>query len=279
MKAMGAFSVKSYNQPRRNQRQQVLAAARELKMMVLPEGGALFQHNMSMVADGHTGIEHALPLAHAYDDVLQFWSKTPVGYTPTFNVAYGGPKGENYWYQESPVYRHERLRRFVPLRVLNARARRPWTVPKHEWNHVDVARFANRFERAGGMVQVGGHGQREGLGAHWEIWSFVQGGMTPYRALRAATLGGAKYLGLEKDLGTLDAGKLADILLIEGDPLADIRRSERVKYVIANGRLFDGATMAQLAPSKVAAPKFFFHRDGVGDDAETRAHGLCHGCQ
>lgn len=279
MKALGAFSVKSYNQPRRNQRQQVLAAARKLTMMVVPEGGALFQHNMSMVADGHTGIEHSIPLAHAYDDVLQFWSGTRVGYTPTFNVAYGGLMGENFWYQERPIYRHPRLRRFVPERVLNARARRPVTAPDHEWNHIDVARFAHRFEEAGGMVQVGGHGQREGLGAHWEIWSFVQGGMSPHRALRAATLGGAKYLGLDRDLGSIDGGKLADIVLVKGDVLSDIRLSEHVSVVVANGRVFDATTLAQQAPTPGPAPTFFFQTDGVGADPKTRADGVCHGCQ
>ena len=279
MQAMGASSVKSYNQPRRNQRQQVLQAARELRMAVVPEGGALFQHNMSMIADGHTGVEHAIPLAHAYDDVLQFWTRSQVGYTPTFNVAYGGLAGENYWYQERPIYRHKRLLRFVPSKFVDARARRPCKAPEHEWNHIDVAKFANRLNLGGGMVQVGGHGQREGLGAHWEIWSFVQGGMSPHRALRAATLGGAEYLGYARDLGTLDAGKLADIALIEGNPLKDIRRSAHVRWVIANGRVFKATTMEQIHPTPAKPPTFFFHAHGIGEDAETRGQGSCHGCQ
>ena len=79
MQAVGAFSVKSYNQPRREQRQQIIEAARELGMSVVPEGGALFQHNMSMVMDGHTGIEHSLPIPHVYDDVVQFWSQSDAG--------------------------------------------------------------------------------------------------------------------------------------------------------------------------------------------------------
>src|SRR4030095_13432181 len=98
MKAVGAFSVKSYNQPRREQRQQVIQAARELQMDVVPEGGSLFQHNMTMIADGHTTIEHALPVANVYDDVLQFWRGSGTAYTPTMVVTYGGPFGENYWY-------------------------------------------------------------------------------------------------------------------------------------------------------------------------------------
>ena len=278
MQAMGAFSVKSYNQPRRNQRQQVLQAARELGMMVVPEGGALFQHNMSMIADGHTGVEHAIPLANAYDDVLQLWAKSEVGYTPTLNVAYGGLGAEHFWYQESEIYAHPRLRRFVPARVLDARGRRPATAPHHEWNHIDVARFAKRLIDAGGYVQVGGHGQREGLGAHWEMWALVQGGFTPHEALRSGTMHGAFYLGLDKDLGSLKPGKLADIALIAGNPLADVRDSEKVRYVIANGRLYDARTMAQLYPDKVAAPEYFFTRDGVRTDDEVRGLDGCLGC-
>ncbi|MGB0591825.1 MAG: amidohydrolase family protein [Myxococcota bacterium] len=278
MQAMGAFSVKSYNQPRRNQRQQVLQAARELGMMVVPEGGALFQHNMSMIVDGHTGIEHAIPIANAYEDVLQLWAKSEVGYTPTLNVAYGGLGAEHYWYQDSEVYAHPRLRRFVPARVLDARGRRPATAPHHEWNHIDVARFAKRLIDAGGRVQVGGHGQREGLGAHWEMWALAQGGFTPHEALRSGTMHGAFYLGLDKDLGSLKPGKLADVALIAGDPLADIRDSEKVRFVIANGRLYDASTMAQLYPDKVAAPEHFFSHDGVTTDAEVRGQDGCMGC-
>ncbi|MFT6132083.1 MAG: Tol biopolymer transport system component, partial [Shewanella sp.] len=94
LKKVGAFSVKSYNQPRRDQRQQIIAAARELEMMVVPEGGSLLQHNLSMIADGHTTVEHSLPAASIYNDIKQFWSQTEVHYTPTLVVAYGGISGE-----------------------------------------------------------------------------------------------------------------------------------------------------------------------------------------
>jgi hypothetical protein len=123
MKAAGAFSVKSYNQPRRDQRQKVIEAARQTGMMVVPEGGSLFQHNMSMVVDGHTGIEHSIPVAKIYDDVIQLWGKTKTGYTPTLVVGYGGAFGENYWYHKTNVYDDARLTAFVPRRVLDARAR------------------------------------------------------------------------------------------------------------------------------------------------------------
>ncbi|PTT93413.1 amidohydrolase, partial [Pelomonas sp. HMWF004] len=117
-KAEGAISVKSYQQPRRDQRQQVLEAARQTGMMVVPEGGALFQNNMTMVVDGHTTVEHALPIAEVWDDVKQLWGQQAVGYTPTLNVGYGGLDGEHYWYARTEVWKHPLLSRYVPRTVL-----------------------------------------------------------------------------------------------------------------------------------------------------------------
>jgi imidazolonepropionase-like amidohydrolase len=248
MKAAGAFSVKSYNQPRRDQRQQVIAAARELGMMVVPEGGALYQHNMTMVVDGHTGIEHALPIARVYSDVLQLWSKSATGYTPTMGVAYGGVMGENYWYDRTNVWENARLLTFVPREAIDARSRRRMTLPDEEYNHFAVARECKRLLDAGVKLQLGAHGQREGLAAHWELWMFVQGGLTPLEALRAGTIDGARYLGLDRDLGSIEAGKLADLVVCEKNPLANIRDSEAIRFTMLNGRLYDARTMDEVAP-------------------------------
>ncbi len=258
MKAVGAISVKSYNQPRRDQRQQVIAAARELEMMVVPEGGSLFQHNMTMVVDGHTGIEHSIPVPAIYDDVLQLWSGTEVGYTPTLVVGYGGMWGENYWYATTDVWANERLLSFVPREFVDPRARRQIHVPDEEWNHFDNARVARKLHDAGVGVQIGAHGQREGLGAHWELWMLEQGGMTAHEALRAATLEGAQYLGLDGDIGSLEVGKLADLIVIDGNPLEDLRTSENVDYTMLNGRLYDAATMNEVAPRKRERGKFWW---------------------
>jgi imidazolonepropionase-like amidohydrolase/Tol biopolymer transport system component len=279
MKAVGAFSVKSYNQPRRNQRQQVVAAARELGMMVVPEGGSLFQHNMTMVVDGHTGVEHAIPVANGYADVHQLWGGTAVGYTPTTVVGYGGIWGENYWYAHTNVFDHPRLTTFVPPSRIDARARRRPLASKGDWNHFRVARLAKQLNDAGVKVNLGAHGQREGLAAHWELWMFVQGGMTPHEALRAGTLNGAFYLGLDGDLGSLEPGKLADLVVVDGDVLADIRRSEDVRFTMINGRLFDAATMDEVAPRARKRAPLAWERDGVWvrGTSDTDAHGCgCH---
>jgi imidazolonepropionase-like amidohydrolase/Tol biopolymer transport system component len=262
MNAAGAFSVKSYNQPRRDQRQQVIEAARQLGMEVVPEGGSLFAHNMTMVVDGHTGIEHSIPVPNAYEDVMQLWSGTKVGYTPTLIVGYGGLWGEQYWYAKTNVWEDQRLLSFVPRRVIDGRARRRILPPEEEWNHFSNAKIVKRLYDRGVNIQLGAHGQREGLGAHWELWMFVQGGMTPLEAIRTATLNGAKYLGMEKEIGSLEPGKLADFIVLDANPLENIRNSESVHYTVVNGRVFDAATMNEVGNRPRQRQKFFFEMPG-----------------
>ncbi|WP_370301612.1 amidohydrolase family protein [Pseudoalteromonas tunicata] len=256
LQKVGAFSVKSYNQPRRNQRQQIIEAGRELGMMVVPEGGSLLQHNLTMVVDGHTGIEHSIPPEHIYDDIKQLWSQTEVGYTPTLGVAYGGIWGENYWYDKTDVWKHPRLSKFVPKNQLFPRSMRRTKAPDHHYNHFNAAKVAAELQNVGVKVNLGAHGQREGLAAHWEIWMFAQGGMTPLEALRAATIDPAHYLGLDKHIGSIEAGKLADLIVIDGNPLEDIRVTDKVTYTMINGQLFDAATM-QAVDGKTREKLYF----------------------
>jgi len=238
----------------------VIAAARELSMEVVPEGGSLFQHNMTMVVDGHTGIEHALPLGAVYDDVLTLWGHTGVGYTPTLVVAYGGIWGENYWYEHTDVADHERLLRFVPRTAIDRVAVRGMHVRDDDWNHIRAARVAKQLFDAGVRVNLGAHGQREGLGAHWELWMLAQGGMTPLEALRCATLDGAHYIGAEDQLGSIEPGKLADLIVVDGNILEDIRVSENVAYTMVGGRLYDAATMNELGSTPRERAPFYWER-------------------
>lgn len=243
LKAQGAISVKNYNQPRREQRQQIIQAGREAGMFVVAEGGAIFHLDMTYIADGATGVEHNPPPRHLYEDVLQFWSGSQVGYTPTFNVTFGGQTGEDWWYQSSNVWEHPLLSKYVPPKVLQPRSVRRFLSPAENHGHVDSARNAKALMERGVSVHTGAHGQREGLGTHWDMWTFVLGGMSNLEAIRAATIQPARYLGFDGDIGSLEAGKLADLVIVDGDLLSDIEESDSISAVMLNGRLYDAATL------------------------------------
>ena len=260
LKDMGAVSVKSYNQPRREQRQQVLKAARDLELMVVPEGGGKLYQNMSMIADGHTTLEHSLNIATGYDDLTQFWSQTEMAYNPTLVVAYGGLEGEKYWYDRTNVWENTRLTRYVPRYIVEPRSIRRPTAPDDHYNHIKVAAYAKTLRDAGVRVLIGAHGQREGLAAHWEMWMLSQGGFTPWEALRAATYDPSIALGMSEDLGSIEVGKLADIVIMDGEVLTDIRRSEMITHTMINGRLYDVSDMSEVASGNSTIEPLFFER-------------------
>lgn len=259
LKAQGAISIKNYNQPRREQRQMVVTAARENGMMVLPEGGSLYALDMTLIADGNTGLEHNNPPQRFYDDVLQFWSRTGVGYTPTLVVTYGGPGAEFLFYQESDVWAHPLLSRYVPPHIVQPRSVRRQMAPKTDYQPVlDSAANAKRLMEQGVSVHIGAHGQREGLGAHWEMWAFVMGGMSPMQALQTATINPARYMGFDRDLGSIESGKLADLLILDGNPLEDIRVTDDIAYVVLNGRIYEGGTLAeQITGNRRLSPLYW----------------------
>src|SRR5690606_3922950 len=185
MQGIGAFSVKSYNQPRREQRQQLIQAARELKMLVMPEGGSTYFTNLNMIADGHTGIEHNIPVVPIYKDVTSFWNASKSAYTPTLIVSYGSQFGENYWYDRTNVWENDKLAEFTPRAIIDSRSRRRTTSEYGDYGHIEVAKAVNQIAQGGTKINLGSHGQLQGLGAHWELWMLVQGGMKPLDALKS----------------------------------------------------------------------------------------------
>lgn len=275
LKAVGAFSVKSYNQPRREQRQQVVQAARELEMMVYPEGGSTFLHNMTMILDGHTGVEHSIPVNPFYADVTNLWNNSQTGYTPTLVVGYGGLWGENYWYQKTNVWEKERLLTFTPRAIVDARSRRRTMVPDTEFGHITNAEGCKKLIGGGTKVQLGAHGQLQGLGAHWELWMLVQGGMTPYEALRAATQHGADYIGMGHALGSITTGKMADIVILNANPLDDIQHTEDIYMVVKNGRVYDPNTMNEVGAHPKRRKAFFWENGRTSEFFDW--HGTTHG--
>ena len=255
LQAVGAFSVKSYNQPRRDARQQIVEAARQLGMMVVPEGGSTFSVNTTMFLDGHTTIEHNIPVAPLYEDMLRLIQESKTAYTPTLIVNYGGMSGEYYWYQNTNVWENAKLQYFHPRGQLDARSRRRQMAASDDYFFVDVSKAAKSLSDRGVLVSTGAHGQIDGIGLHWETWMMAMGGMTNHEALRTATLNGAKALGLDGDVGSLQTGKLADLVVLDADPLADIKNTATVRYVMVNGRIYDASNMAQIGNHPAPAPK------------------------
>jgi Tol biopolymer transport system component/imidazolonepropionase-like amidohydrolase len=257
LKRLGAFSVKSYMQPRREQRQWIIEAAREESVLVVPEGGGNLEMNLSMVVDGHTSIEHSLPVAPIYDDVARLFGGSRTVETPTLLVSYGGLSGEHWFYQHHEVWKNEKLLRFTPRGELDARAiRRPVMTIDGDWHHMDVARGCKKILDAGGRVSLGAHGQLQGLGPHWELWALTHGGITPHEALRCATLTGAWELGFDAELGSLEPGKLADFVVLEKNPLEKIEHSDSARWVVKNGELWEAATMDKLWPQPMPCHEF-----------------------
>ena len=243
LKAQGAHSVKNYNQPRREQRQMVVAAAQAENIEVVPEGGSLFTMDMTLVQDGNATVEHNVPAEHFYDDVVSLWSQTKTNYTPTLVVTYGGPAGDPYWRAHTEVWKHPILSKYEPPARLEAQNVRRELAPEEDYVDAGSAREARKLADRGVQVSIGAHGQQSGLGSHWEMWSFVRGGWSPIEALRAATIMPATSLGYAKDVGSLEVGKLADLVVLDADPTVDIRNSDKISKVMLGGRLYDAATL------------------------------------
>jgi len=262
LKSQGAHSVKNYNQPRREQRQMVVIAAQKEGMEVVPEGGSLYSMDVSLVQDGNSTLEHNLPVEHFYDDIVSLWSQTKTNYTPTLVVAYGGLAGDPYWRQHMDVWKHPLLSRHAPPALLAARNVRRASAPEEDYVDGATAREAKKLADRGVQVAIGAHGQQAGLGPHWELWSFVRGGWTPVEALAAGTISSARSLGYDKDVGSLEPGKLADLLVLDADPTVDIRNSDKINRVMLGGRLYDPTTLNEVGTGKRTRQPYWWERSG-----------------
>jgi len=271
----GTHNIKSYMVGNRKQRQFMVEASKELGMMPTTEGALDLKLDLTHVIDGFHGNEHTLPITPLFNDVLEVFAKSGVSETPTLIVNYGGPFGENYWYEYSEVHDNAKLNRFTPHRILDGKTkRRPEWFRRDEYAFPKLAAQMAKLERAGGLVGVGSHGQLQGLGYHWEMWMLASGGMTPMEVLKCATVNGAHIVGRPAEIGSIEPGKLADLVIFDKSPLDDIHNTNTIHWVMKNGELFEGDTLDQVWPEeKKLETLFFWNHYDVPKPGEPLSYG------
>ena len=272
-------TIKMYMSGNRRQRQWIVMAAREQKLMPTTEGGLDMKYDLEMIIDGYPGLEHSFPIFPLFRDVVSLAAETRIAYTPTLLVSYGGPFGENWFFTRENPHDDPKLRRFIPHGELDRLTRRRgagvdagpggW-FREEEYVFRQHAEGVKAIVEAGGVAGVGSHGQLQGLGYHWELWATQSGGLSEHDALRVATALGAEAIGLDGDLGSIEPGKLADLVVLEANPLDDIRNTNRIRYVMKNGRLYDGDTLDETWPRERPLGKPVW----LGDEPDGVAAGI-----
>jgi Tol biopolymer transport system component len=251
--------LKSYLVGNRKQRQWMVMACKKEGVMPTTEGALDVKLDLTHAIDGFSGNEHSLPITPLFDDIVQFWSRSGIFYTPTLIVAYGGPWAEDYFYENTEVHDNPKVRRFIPHNIVDdhTRRRRIWT-RKDELAFPRLAAQDAKLIKAGGHVCIGSHGQFQGLGYHWEMWALASGGASNMDVLRSATLQGAEAIGFAQDLGSIEPGKLADLVVLNQNPLDDIHNTNTIQFVMKNGELFQGDTLDELYPEQKSLPPLWW---------------------
>lgn len=247
----GGISAKIYLTPRRDQRQMLAHAARAQGLSVTNEGADLY-YNVGSILDGNTGFEHPMHHVPMWSDAIEFFSRTGAVYSPTLVVAGAGAWAEQYYQSRADAWNDAKLRRFMPwtelVRNINHSAK-----PKSEYSFPLMAEAVKDLVEAGGHAAIGGHGELWGLDSHWELWIYAEA-LEPLEALRVASLGGARMAGLDDDLGSIVVGKLADLIVLNSNPLEDIHNSVDITYVMKGGILYDDDTLDEIWPDQRTLP-------------------------
>ena len=255
--ALGGVLIKQYQQPTRMQRQWLLMASREYGLNMTNEGGYEMQSSLCMVMDGSTGVEHYYDFAgNIYKDVLSLISGSGTWITPTLDISDNPYYADSlvgaarYLYGKYPLsWEDPKQARFFSKEYINNRLKAAY-LPHDNENpyYVEVAKSMAFFKKNGIHIGLGAHGECVGLGTHYELWSLQQGGLTNLEALQEATISGAEALGMSGDLGSIEKGKIADLIILDKNPLENIKNTLSIKYVMKDGELYDGNTLDSVWP-------------------------------
>ncbi len=243
----GAMLLKQYLLPTRQQRQWAVDAAREVGMRITAEGSDDLNYKLGMIMDGHTGGEHLTVQSPLYADFTTFIARSRYFYSHTPLVSGYGGWNEEYFWQESPVWQDARQGKWIPWRQLIPHTRRFIMRPETDYSKDIVSQQIADIIAAGGYSAVGSHGQQPGLGSHWDVWMAAKanGNMT---ALEIASMHGAMFLGMEDDIGSISVGKLADLMVLNSNPLDNIRNTADIRLVMKAGTLYDAMSLDEIWP-------------------------------
>jgi Tol biopolymer transport system component len=264
---LGGTVVKQYTLPNRLQRQWLLIACREAGLNMTNEGDHDPILQIGMIKDGSTGVEHNPAWGDVYKDIISFVAKSHSFLTPTLQVAYGTEEGKEYFKYKYWHQTDEKFKRFIISDLTrtgpsgNGAESQEAIFNAHPADTLNPgflapARIDKRLLVAGVRLPLGSHGNDEGIGPHNELWALVMGGFSNMEALRSGTIVGAEALGVQKDLGSIEVGKIADLVILNKNPLDDIHNSREIKYVMKDGILYDGDTLDTIWPYARKCPEW-----------------------
>src|SRR3989442_9499500 len=212
--------------------------------------------------NGQTSWENALGELPMYSDGAKFLGQAHATFSPTLVVGGASAWSIEYWFGESDVWKDGKQRRWFPWRALVPQTRVRWLRPATDYSYPMIAQAMADVIAEGGWGAIGSHGEHHGMADHWEVWmgATALGNMG---ALEVASLHGAHFLGADKDIGSIEVGKLADLVVLNSNPLDNIRNTTDSKYVMKGGKLYDAMSLDELWPRAAPFGPYYWINDDM----------------